>query len=105
MKVMLAEDIGGWLLAGALIFGAIIATIMAIVAAFPAKKGNRLAATILAVPGFVVAISSTLFFVYSIVVGQSSGFKDAAIFWLLTAIPPLIVSGLVTLAAWSPSKK
>ena len=99
MKVMLAEDIGGWLLAGGLTIGAVVATILAIVAAFPARKGNRLAATLLATPGIVIGISGTLVFGYTVIVG------DQQYFWLLTAFPPLIVSGLVTLAAWSPIRK
>jgi len=99
MNVMLAEDIGGWLLAGGLTFGAIIATILAIVAALPAKKGNRFAAIVLTVPGFLVGISGMVVFGYTAIVG------DRQYFWLLTGFPPLIVSGLVTLAAWPPSKK
>jgi len=96
---MLAEDIGGWLLAATLIFGAIVATILAIVAAFPAKNGKRFAATVLAAPGIIVGISSTLLFGHTVLIG------DHQYFWLLAALPPLIVSGLVTFAAWSPSKK
>jgi len=99
MNVMLAEDIGGWLLAAGLTFGAIIATILAMVAALPAKKGNRFAAVVVTVPGFLVGISATVFFGYTAIVG------DRQFFWLFIAFPPLIVSGLVTLAAWSPSKK
>jgi hypothetical protein len=95
---MLAEDIGGWLLAGGLTFGAIVTTIMAVVAVSPAKKGNRFAATVLATPDLLVSISSTMLFGYSVIVG------DRQYFWLLIAFRPLIVSGLVTLAAWSPSK-
>jgi hypothetical protein len=99
MKVMLAEDIGGWLLAGGISFGAIVGTILAIVAGFPAKKGNRFAATVLTAPGFIVGILGMIVFGYTAITG------DLQYFWLLTAFPPLIVSGLVTLAAWSPSKK
>jgi Na+/proline symporter len=99
MSLMLAEDIGGWLLAAGLTFGAIIATILAIVAALAAKKGNRFAAIVLTVPGFLVGISAAVFFGYTAIVGNRQ------FFWLLIAFPPLIVSGLVTLAAWSPSKK
>jgi hypothetical protein len=105
MKVMLAEDIGGWLLASALTFGAIIGTILGIVAAFPAKKGNRLAATILAAPGLLAAISSTLVCGYAIICDRFFGIKDAVIFWLAITLPPLIVSGLVMLAAWAGNKK
>jgi hypothetical protein len=107
MNVIFAEDIGGWLLAGALIFGAIVATMLAIIGAFPAKKGNRFAAAVLAAPGIVVAVSSTLLFGYTAIIAshQSSGLKDASIFWLLTALPPLLVSGLVMSAAWYPSRK
>lgn len=99
MNVMLAEDIGGWLLAAGLFIGAIIATILAIAAAFHAKKGNRFAATVLATPGILVGISSVIIFGYTAIAGERQ------YFWLLTAFPPLIVSGLVTLAAWSSSKK
>ena len=102
---MLAEDIGGWLLAGALFFGAIVATVMAIIAAFPATKGKRLAATILALPGILVGVSSTLYFGYTAILNRRGpGVNEGARFWLFTALPPLIVSGLVILEAWSPRK-
>jgi len=105
MNVMLAEDIGGWLLASALFFGAIIGTILAIVAAFPAKKGNRLAATILATPGLLVGISSILVCGYAAVTNRLIEIKDGLIFWLAITFLPLIVSGLVMLAAWTGNKK
>jgi hypothetical protein len=98
MTVILAENIGGWLLAGALLFGAIVATILAIIAAFPAKKGNRFAAIVLAAPGFLVGVTGVVIFGYTAII------SDRQYFWLLTALPPLIVSGLVTLAASSPGK-
>ena len=45
-NLMLAEDIGGWLLAGTLITAGIVSSLLALIALIPASRGNRLAATL-----------------------------------------------------------
>src|SRR5262245_23751802 len=59
MQVMLAEDIGGWILAGCVLFGGIALSILALGALIPAWKGHRAITLVLATPAFVFGVIAT----------------------------------------------
>jgi hypothetical protein len=57
MHVMLAEDIGGWLVAGGVLFGGLALAVLALLGLFPAVKGHRGATMTLAGPAFIMGVA------------------------------------------------
>jgi|GEM_PF-6327817 hypothetical protein len=53
---MLAEDIGGWLVAGAFLFGGLAASLIALIALFPAWRGKGLWTFVLVAPAAISAM-------------------------------------------------
>jgi len=102
MGVILAEDIGGWLVAAAALFGGLAASVLALCALIPAFKRNLLLTLVLSAPALVLGIDVTVWLGYGFV---SSGPPDSdfdlahdlIMPWTMMAGPSL-VTGLLAMA-------
>jgi hypothetical protein len=63
---MFAEALDGWIFAGFLALGSVAGTLLALVALFPAAKGNRRVTVIMVAPAFIVGFYITAFWGYDL---------------------------------------
>jgi hypothetical protein len=104
--VILAEDIGGWLLAGMLVTAGLASALLALLALIPASRGNRSAAIFMTAPALLAAVAVTLFVIGNMirdhVRGSDTGtLSDAFFSWLIFVGPPLLTGGIATLVIWA----
>src|SRR5437764_1260211 len=110
MSVMLAEDIGGWLVAAAALFGGLAASVLALGALIPAFKRNLPLTLILSAPAFILGIVVTIWLGYGFV---SSGVPysdveighDLIMPWAVMAGPSLVTSLLAMAVVWCKRHK
>src|SRR5437016_3876523 len=105
MHIMLAEDIGGWLLAAGALFGGLFASILALCALVPACKGKRSLTLALSAPAFVVGVVVTAWLGYGYIgYGlHDSDFDfghDFFMPWILMAGPALATGLLALVVLW-----
>jgi len=104
MQPILAESLDGWLFAGMVFFGGLIASALALCALAPARQGNRPLTITLAAPAFVVAMLATLLLAYGVITDglrdPDYSISDFAIPWLMLAGPPLATSVLAIAVLW-----
>src|SRR5206468_2460170 len=108
--VMLAEDIGGWLLAAGALFGGLGVSVLALGALIPASKGNSSLTFILSVPAFALGLIVSAWFGYGYI---KDGFHDPdseighdfIVPWLLMAGPALLTSLLAVSVLWLKKTK
>jgi len=96
MHVMLAEDIGGWLIAGAFFFGGMGSSILALGALFPASRGNWPLTFLLIAPAIIIVLAISFWLGYGYVkdgVQQPDELSENYIKpWIIMAGLPLITS-------------
>jgi len=111
MNVMLAEDIGGWLVAAAALFGGLAVSVLALVALIPAFKRKLPLALILATPALVLGIVVTVWLGYGFVSSgpPDSDFEighDLIMPWAVMAGPSLATSLLaITVVCYKRTKR
>jgi hypothetical protein len=109
MHVMFAEDIGPWLAAGALLFGGLGASVLALGALFPASRGNRPLTVGLIAPAIIMVILTTCWLAQGYF--QREGHDREEIIdnyvrpWFFMAFLPLITSLLACLVLWFKRRK
>jgi hypothetical protein len=93
MHAILAENLNGWLFGAAVLFGGLLASVLALCALVPARQGNRGWTWALVSPAFVVGLLVTVGAGYGMVTdGVRDGdysVGDFAIPWLVLAGPSL----------------
>ena len=110
MPILLAEDIGGWLLAAADLFGGLAASVLALGALIPAFKRNLPLTIILSAPALLLGTVVTVWLGYGIV---SSGLPDSdfeighdlIMPWAVMAGPSLVTSLLAMTVVWYKRSK
>ena len=73
MHSIFAEALGGWLLAAGILFGGLGTAVLALVALFPASRGNRSLTLSLSAPALILGALVTFWFGYGYV---TSGLHD-----------------------------
>jgi hypothetical protein len=103
--MMLAEEIGGFLILGGLLIGGIISAILALVALFPAARGNRSLAIKLILPAICVVLLSICWIGSGFIqVGfHDEHFRvaDALHMWLCVAALPLVTGFIAAFVLWT----
>ena len=105
MNVMLAEDIGGWLVAAAALFGGLAASVLALVALVPAFKRNLPLTLVLCAPALLLGIVVTGWLGYGFLSSgpPDSDFdfgQDLFMPWAVMAGPSLVTSLLAMTVLW-----
>jgi len=109
MHVMLAEDIGGWLVAGGLLFGGLGASLLALGALLPALRGNRPLTVALIAPAIIMVILTTFWLAQAYV--QREGHDREEVIenyvrpWFFMAFLPLVTSLAVFVVACYKRRK
>lgn len=98
MHIMLAEDIGPWLVAGALLVGSLVTSILALGALYPASRGKRRLAFCLIVPAVIVALLAIYYFANAYIHRDFHNREEILVNylqpWLVMGLPPLATSAL-----------
>ena len=109
MPAFLAESLDGWLLGAAMLFGGLVASVLALGAIVPARKGNRRLTLMLAGPAFFVVVIDSLWLGYA---WASSGLhdsvysvRDLAVPWVIMAGPSLVTAVLAMTVYWRCAAK
>ncbi len=105
MHIMLAEEIGGWLIAAGALFGGAGMSALALIALIPASKGKSLLTLLLSAPAFILGVLVTIwlgygYFSYS---QHQVGFEigsDLVRPWVFMAAPSLVTSLLAWIILW-----
>jgi TRAP-type C4-dicarboxylate transport system permease small subunit len=101
---MLAEDIGGWLVAGGLLFGGVGASLLALGALVPASRGNRSLTVLLVAPAIIVVLLTTCWLGYGYAQTESSVHEEVMDNfvkpWFLMASLPLATSVVASMVLW-----
>jgi hypothetical protein len=96
MHIMLAEDIGGWLVAGALMLGSIITSLLALGALYPAYRGMGILTVCLIAPAVVMALLVVYYFADAYVHREFHDQEEIMVNyiqpWLVMGLPPLATS-------------
>ena len=96
MHVMLAEDIGGWLVAGALLLGSLATSVLALAALFPAYRGRRALTLCLIAPAVIIAVVAVCYFTDAYVHREFHDHEEIMANyiqpWLVMGLPPLVTS-------------
>ena len=96
MHVILAEDIGGWLVAGALLLGSLATSVLALGALFSAYRGMRAMTLCLIAPAAIMAILAVCYFADAYVHREFHDHEEIMANyiqpWLLMGLPPLATS-------------
>ena len=105
MHVMLAEDVGPWILTMMYIVVEIAACLLALAAFFPARLGKQALALSLVVPAFVCGVYQTIelaiFYIKYERPDPGSEIGDFLMPWFFLAVPPLMVSVIVGFIIWA----
>ena len=110
MQIMLAEDLGGWLLAGSVLFGGLGFSVLALGALIPAWKGDRVFTLLLAAPAFVLGVIVTGWLVHGYV-GRAPAdpsynpTPDFVMDWIFMAAPALVTSLLAVTVLWNKRRR
>ncbi len=95
---MLAEDIGGWLVAGALLLGSLASSVLALGALYPASKGMRPLTLCLIAPAVITALVAIYYFASAYIHRDFHDHEEIVVNyvqpWLLMGFPPLATSVL-----------
>ena len=107
---MFAEDIGGWLAAGALLLGSLASSVLALGALYPASQGMKSLTVCLITPAIIVAFIAIYYFVGAYTHRSLHDREEILVNyiqpWLVMGFPPLITSGLSgALLIWKRRKK
>ena len=110
MYIMLAEDIGGWLLAAGALFGGLAASVLALGALIPAWKGNKLLTLTLSAPALVLGVIVSIWLGYGYLQDglHDSDFEighDLIMPWAVMAGPALVTSLLAFTTLWYKRKR
>lgn len=109
MQPILAENLDGWLFGAAVLFGGLLASVLALCALVPARKNNRPLTFALAAPAFVVALLVTLCAAYGFITDglhdPDSSIGDFAVPWLMLAGPSFATSLLAIIVLSLSAKK
>jgi hypothetical protein len=101
MHPILAENLDGWLFGALLLFGGIIASVLALCALVPARRRNRRLTFILVAPAFLIVVLVTGMMIYAFITdglhNPDYSFSDFAIPWLMLG-GPSFATGLLALA-------
>ena len=109
MHVMLAEDIGGWLAAGALLLGSLATSVLALGALYPAYRGMRALTLCLIAPAVIMAIVAVYYFADAYAHREFHDHEEIVLNyiqpWFFMGLPPLATSLLSGgLLIWKRSK-
>jgi len=107
---MFAEDIGGWLVAGALLLGSLGSSILALGALYPASQGMKALTLCLITPAVIIAFVAIYYFAgaytHRSVHNREEIMLNYVQPWLLMGFPPLITSAASgALLVWKKRKK
>jgi len=104
MKVMLAEQMGGYLIVAGFLLAGIIASILALAAIVPAARGNRPLAIKLIFPASVVVFLSLCYvgaaFIVTTLHHEHFPLSDAFMLWLFVGALPFCTLALTALVLW-----
>ena len=106
MRVLFAEDTGGWILAGSVLFGGLATSVLALIALIPAWKGRRALALSLSAPALVMGVIATVWLVidYAKVQPDPDPSYNATLDFfmelLIMAGPALVTSLLAMAVLW-----
>lgn len=96
MHVMFAEDIGGWLVAGALFLASLVSSLLALGALYPACKGRRHLTLCLIAPAIITAVVAVCYFANAYTHREFHDHEEIVLNyvqpWLLMGLPPLATS-------------
>jgi hypothetical protein len=95
--MILAEDIGGWLFAGLVLFGGLGAALLALGALVPAWKGHPSLALTLSAPGLILGLGVTIWLGYGLLTSNLHDpdidlWQDHVLPWVVMAGPSLATS-------------
>ena len=108
MSVILAEDIGGWLLAGGVLARGVVSSLLALLALIPASRGKRSIAITLLTPSLIVSTGVTIWLVTQFIGNHRHGI-DVAIGsdligpWIFMAGPSFLTGVIAILVTWAKS--
>jgi hypothetical protein len=109
MHPILAENIDGWLFGAAVLFGGLIASVLALCALVPARQRNRRLTFTLAAPALVVGLLVTLWAGYGFITDglhdPDYSVSDFAIPWLVMAGPSFATSLLAIIVLGLSTRK
>jgi hypothetical protein len=95
---MLAEDIGGWLVAGGLLLGSLATSVLALGALYPASRGMRSLTLVLIAPASIMAFLAIYYFASAFIHRDFHDREEIIVNyiqpWLLMGFPPLATSVL-----------
>jgi hypothetical protein len=103
--MILAEDIGGWLVAAAALFGGLGLAALAALALIPAFNGKRSIAVCLAAPALILGILVTIwiwggYFKSGLHDSEADIAHDVVMPWIVMAGPSLLMSVITMAVAW-----
>ena len=96
MQIMLAEDIGGWLVAGAIMLGSLVSSLLALGALYTAYHGKGTLTVCLLAPAVVMAILAVWYFADAYIHREFHDREEIMSNyiqpWLVMGFPPLATS-------------
>ncbi len=110
MPIMFAEDIGGWLVAGGVLFGSWATSMLALIALVPATRGRRRLTLCLITPALIMAVVAVCYFANMYAHRESHDREEIFVNyiqpWFFMGLPPLATSALTTaFLLWNSRKK
>jgi hypothetical protein len=109
MRVLLADDIGGGILALLVLCGVALVSLLALGALFPAARGIKAVTLLMAAPAFIAGVSVTIWL--GITYAQDNEHADLEFWsdvfmpWMLFAGPALGTALLAGLVLWLKRRK
>ena len=96
MHVMFAEDIGGWLVAGALFLASLVSSVLALGALYPAFRGMQSLTLRLIAPAIITTVLAIYYFASAYMHREFHDHEEIILNyvqpWLLMGFPPLATS-------------
>lgn len=109
MHIMFAEDIGGWLIGGGLFFGGLGASVLALIALFPASKGVWPLTIGLIAPAVIIVVLATCWLAQGYFLrgnhDREEIIENYVQPWFVMAFLPLVTSLLACLVLWFKRRK
>jgi hypothetical protein len=109
MRVILGEDLTGWLAAAVFLFGGLGASILALCALVPASRDNRPLTLGLIAPAMLMFLWVTCWLAHSYFLRENPDreelIENYVEPWFLMALPPLITGLLPCFVLWFKKRK
>jgi hypothetical protein len=104
MHPILADSIDGGILVTMVLFGGVVTSVLALIALFPAKKGNRTLTLCLSIPALIMGMVATVWLAWQYYRqsphDSSSEIGFSIIAWMILAGPALLTGLLALTVLW-----